>query len=44
MIARAHATLKNILDNLLSNNTDEEIKIILSQKDNVDETVGNSLA
>ena len=34
--------MKNILDNLLSNNTDEEI--ILSQQDNVEETVGNTLA
>ena len=38
------ATLKNILDDLLGNNTDEEIKIILSQQDNVEETVGNTLA
>ena len=37
------ATLKNILD-LLSNNTDEEIKIILSKQDNVEETIGNALA
>ena len=34
-----------ILDDLLSNNTDnEEIKIILSQQDNVEETLGNTLA
>ena len=31
------------MDDLLSNNTDEEIKIILSQPDNVEETVGNTL-
>ena len=37
-------TLKNILDDLLSNNTDEEIKIILSQQDNVKQTVANTLA
>ena len=37
------ATLKNILDDSLSNNTDEEIKIILSQQDNVEKTVGNTL-
>ena len=36
--------MKNILDDLLNNNTDEEIKIILSQQDNVEETVGNTLA
>ena len=34
-----------ILYDLLSNNTDnEEIKIILSQQDNVEETLGNTLA
>ena len=34
-----------ILDDLLSNNTyNEEIKIILSQQDNVEETLGNTLA
>ena len=38
------ATLKNILDDSLTNNTDEEIKNILSQQDNVEETVGNTLA
>ena len=38
------ATLKNILDDCFSNDTDEEIKIILSQQDNVEETVGNTLA
>ena len=32
------------MDDLLSNNTDEEIKIILSKPDNVEETVGNTLA
>ena len=32
------------MDDLLSNNTDEEIKIILSQPDNVEEPVGNILA
>ena len=37
------ATLKNILDGLLSNNTDEEIKVILSQQGNVVETIGNTL-
>ena len=37
------ATLKNILDDLLSNKPDEEIKIILSQQDNVEGTVGNTL-
>ena len=36
--------MKNILDNFLSNITDEEIKIILSQQENVEETVGNTLA
>ena len=34
------AALKNILDDLLSNKSDEEIKIILSQQDNVEGTVG----
>ena len=38
------ATLKKILDDLLSDNTDEEKKIILLQPDNVEETVGNTLA
>ena len=42
--SKSSATLKNILDDLLSNNTDEEIKIILSQQNNVEETVGNTLA
>ena len=42
--SKSSATLKNILGDLLSNNTDEEIKIILSQQDNVEETVGNTLA
>ena len=37
------AILKNILDNLLSNNTDEEIKIILSEQDYIKKTVDNSL-
>ena len=41
---KSSATLKNFLDDLLSNNTDEEIKIILPQLDNVEETVGNRLA
>ena len=36
--------MKNVSDDLLSNNTDEEIKIILSQQGNVEETVGNTLA
>ena len=38
------ATLKIFLDDLLSNNAYEEIKIILPQLDNVEETVGNCLA
>ena len=42
--SKSSATLENVLDNLLSNNTDEEIKIILSQQDNVEETLGNTLA
>ena len=42
--SQSSATLKNILDDLISNNTDEELKIILSQQDNVEETVGNTLA
>ena len=42
--SKSSATLKNILGDLLSNNTDEEIKIILSQQDNVEETVCNTLA
>ena len=42
--SKSSATLKNILDDLFSNNTDEEIKIILSQQNNVEETVGNTLA
>ena len=42
--SESSATLKNILDDLLSNNTDQEIKITLSQQDNVEETVGNTLA
>ena len=42
--SKSSATLCNILDDLLSNNTDEEIKIILSQQDNVEGTVGNTLA
>ena len=42
--SKSSATLKNFLDDLHSNNTDEEIKIILSQPDNVGETVGNTLA
>ena len=32
------------MDDLPSNNTDEEIKIILSHQNNVEETVGNALA
>ena len=43
-VSKSSATLENVLDNLLSNNTDEEIKIILSQQDNVEETLGNTLA
>ena len=42
--SESSATLKNIRNDLLSNNTDEEIKIILSQQDNVEETAGNILA
>ena len=42
--SKSSASLENVLDNLLSNNTDEEIKIILSQQDNVEETLGNTLA
>ena len=38
------AALKNILDDLRSNNTDEEIEIILSQQNTAEETVGNTLA
>ena len=38
------ATLKKILDDLLSDNTDEENKIIILQPDNVEETAGNTLA
>ena len=38
--SKSSATLKKFLDDLHSNNTDEEIKIILSQPDNVEETVG----
>ena len=41
--SKTFATLKNSLDNLLSNDTGEEIKIILSQQDNVEETVPNTL-
>ena len=43
-VSKSSATLENVLDNLVSNNTDEEIKIILSQQDNVEETLGNTLA
>ena len=39
--SKSSATLKKKLDDILSNNTDDEIKIILSQPDNVEETVGN---
>ena len=42
--SESSATSKNILDDLLSNNTDKEIKIILSQQDTIEETVGNTLA
>ena len=41
--SKSSATLKKILDDLLSNNTDEEIKIILSQPDNVQKTASNTL-
>ena len=40
--SKSSATLKKFLNDLPSNNTDEEIKI-LSQPDNVEETVGNTL-
>ena len=40
--SKSSATLKNVLDDLLTNITDEEVKIIHSQQDNVEETVGNS--
>ena len=42
--SESSATLKNILDDVLRNNTDEEIKTILSQQDNVEETVANTFA
>ena len=42
--SKTTVTLKNILDDLLSNNTDVGIKIILLQQDNIEETVGNTLA
>ena len=42
--SKSSATLKKNLDNILSNNTNDDIKIILSQTDNVEETVGNTLA
>ena len=42
--SKSSATLKNILDDLLSNNTEEEIKITLSQQDKIEETVANTLA
>ena len=42
--SKSSANLKNILDDLLSNNTDGQIKIILSQPDIVEETVGNTSA
>ena len=41
--SKSSATLKKNLNDLPSNNTDEEIKIILSQPDNVEETVCNTL-
>ena len=41
--SKSSATLKKFLDDLLSNNTDEEIKIILSQPDNVQKTASNTL-
>ena len=44
MIESYFATLKKILDDLHRNNTDEEIKIILSQQDNVETNVGNTSA
>ena len=42
--SKTTVTLKNILDDLLSNNTDVGIKIILLQQDNIEETLGNTLA
>ena len=42
--SKPSATLKKFFDDLLSNGTDEEIKIILSQQDNGEETVDNYLA
>ena len=42
--SKSSATLKKKLDNILSNNTNDDVKIILSQPDNVEETVGNTLA
>ena len=41
--SKSSATLKKKLNDLPSNNTDEEIKIILSRPDNVEKTVGNTL-
>ena len=38
--SKSSPTLKNDLDDLLSNNTDKEIKIILSQPDSLKGTVG----
>lgn len=42
--SESSANLKNVLNDLLSINIDDEIKIVLSQQDNVHETVGNILA
>ena len=36
--------MSNILNDLISNNTDEERKIFLLQQDKVEETVDNTLA
>ena len=41
--SKSSATLKKKLNDLPSNNTDEEIKIILSRPDNVEKTVRNTL-
>ena len=42
--SESSANLKNVLNDLLSINIDDEIKIVLSQQDNVHETVANILA
>lgn len=40
---RALLLWKIFLDDLLNNNIDEEMKVLLSQQDNVEETVGNQI-